>query len=106
MLCNGSITACGKDVLFRAELQNAVGVSSILTFRFEDVKSNERSEFDSFNSLELNGTTVSSTQCGLTFRFFAFRSESPSMLRRIKQENAKISKIKSENINLNKKGIK
>ena len=57
MLCNGSMTACG-----------AVGVSSILTFRFRDVKSKERSEFDYFNSQEFK-LPMCYAQRVLTFRF-------------------------------------
>ena len=56
MLCNGSMTACG-----------AVGVSSILTFRFRDVKSDERSEFDYFNSQEFK-LPMCYAQRVLTFR--------------------------------------
>ena len=57
MLCNGSMTACG-----------AVGVSSILTFRFRDVKSDERSEFDYFNSQEFKLPQRFALR-RLTFRF-------------------------------------
>ncbi|MGV8142796.1 MAG: hypothetical protein ACP5NS_04145 [Candidatus Pacearchaeota archaeon] len=57
MLCNGSITACG-----------AVGVSSILTFRFRDVKSNERSEFDSLQLDKVGVTDTLSNVASVTFR--------------------------------------
>ncbi len=69
MLCNGSITACGKNVLFRAELQNAVGVSSILTFRFREEESNERSEFDSLQLVKVGVTDMLSNVSSVTFRF-------------------------------------
>ena len=68
MLCNGSITACGEGVLFRTNLQNAVGVSSILTFRFGE--SNERSELDYFNSIKERIEVADDiSQRALTFRF-------------------------------------
>lgn len=78
MLCNGSITACGELVWlginssFQANSRIAVGVSSILTFRFRE--SNERSEFDYFNSQEFKLPQRFALR-GLTFRFFEILSK-------------------------------
>ena len=57
MLCNGSISACG-----------AAGVSSILTFRFEE---SNKSGFDSLQLERVGVTGASSDATSATFRFFA-----------------------------------
>ena len=80
MLCNGSISACG-----------AAGVSSILTFRFEE---SNKSGFDSLQLERVGVTGASSDATSATFfRFSILDSESPSMLRRFEQER---TEIKSE----------
>ncbi len=82
MLCNGSITACG-----------AVGVSSILTFRFGE--SNERSEYDSLQLVKVGVTDTLSNVSSVTFRFFRTPQRVFEPVRRFEQERTKIS-VKNE----------